>query len=91
MQDDPYKALAEKLHEFDWPADYMFKFIVPDDHEREIQVVQLFEGLQPQKFEKKQSKKGAYASFTIVVRMLNPNKVIAVYRNAEKIKNLISL
>lgn len=85
-----YNSLKERLRkDFTWPSNYMFKFIVPFDANSLNEVKELFE--KTTKLAHKESKSGKYISVTAQQIMASPADVIAVYRNAEKIKNIIAL
>lgn len=85
-----YNKLAEELNKQKWPAPYMFKFIVPNNHESIKQVSGLF--INPKaRITTHVSKTGKYCSVTIVEVMKNTNAIIDRYKQAEGIPNLMSL
>lgn len=74
----------------DFPADYMYKFIVPTDANQVQEVQDLFnEG--GAVIKTKKSKTGKYISVSVVLKVKNSDKVIEYYQQAEKIKGIISL
>lgn len=73
-----------------FPADYMYKFIVPTDYNQVQEVEELFNN-SGAIINKKKSKKGKYISVSIVLKVENSTKVISYYKKAQKIKGIISL
>lgn len=77
----------EKLEAtMDFPALYMFKFIVTED--KKEQVERLFQGTE---LIVKPSSKGKYVSVTAKVMMPTSDRIIEVYQEAHKIEGLIAL
>lgn len=70
----------------DFPALYMFKFIVTED--KKEQVERLFQGTE---LIVKPSSKGKYVSVTAKVMMPTSDRIIEVYQEAHKIEGLIAL
>ncbi len=86
-----YESLRKKLEEnTQWPAVYMFKFIVKSDKKQIAQVEDLFNTKEAQ-VTMRESKKGTFVSISAKEMMLNPEEVINRYRQAEGIEGLISL
>ena len=84
---DSFKELKEKLdNHHNWPENYTFKFVVPKD-----QINELLNVLPDGKRSQKESKTGKYISVTLVINAKHSDEVIDVYKQATKIKNLISL
>ena len=82
-----YNRLQQKLDEqFNWPTIYMFKFIAPIEQLNEV--LDLFSKAET---ETKVSSKGNYVSVTSTPLMLNSDKVIEKYREAEKIEGIVAL
>jgi hypothetical protein len=73
-------------NQYNWPADYLFKFIVNIEHKQEL--LQLFS---PHKVIEKLSSKGTYASITAQVFVHNADEVMDLYKKASKIQTVISL
>lgn len=90
-KEEKYKNLEVQLAQHqEWPAVYMFKFIIPADNQKLSQVENLF-NTEEAEVTVRQSSKGNYVSITAKELMLNPEKVIERYRDAEGIEGLISL
>jgi len=90
-KEDFYKRLHQQLLEStDWPAVYLFKFIVNSQQDKIEKLYEIFD-LQGAVIESKKSKKGNYTSVSITVRMQDPDQVIAKYREVEEIEGVISL
>jgi len=78
------KSLLES--EYDWPSQYLFKFIVPKNK------VWHLEKLFPQHpLELRSSKTGKYVSVTVNIELESADIVIAIYQKASHIEGLISL
>ena len=78
------KELLENQYEF--PCEYMFKFIVPKDQETEIR------SMFPDSDVKiRPSKNGNYLSLTVSIEVSSSDLVLAIYEKASKIKGLIAL
>jgi len=88
---EKYLKLEEQLKDgFDWPTVYMFKFIVPADNAKIAKVESLFNSKEAQ-ISMRNSRKGNFVSITAKELMMNPEKVIERYLEAEGIEGLISL
>lgn len=82
-----YAGFKEKLdNEYEWPALYMFKFIVPKKNESGVK--ELFPDTTLQT---KDSRSGKYVSFTAKLIMESSDEVIGIYKEAQKIKGIIAL
>jgi uncharacterized protein len=80
-------SFREKLDQhYQWPAFYIFKFIVPSGKESEVR--NLFP-LHPAT--EKLSSNGKYTSVTFEMQMTSANAVVAVYERAAQIEGLIAL
>ncbi|MBU3012245.1 DUF493 domain-containing protein [Polaribacter vadi] len=73
-----------------FPADYMYKFIVPTDGNQLDEVQTIFDN-KGAVIKTKKSKTGKYISITIVLKLINADEVIGYYKKVEKIKGIISL
>ncbi|SDS09091.1 hypothetical protein SAMN05216503_1948 [Polaribacter sp. KT25b] len=73
-----------------FPAEYMYKFIVPSNENQSEEVQELFNNTGAV-IKTKKSKTGKYHSLSIVLKVESANKVIEYYRKVEKIKGIISL
>ncbi|MBX2828272.1 MAG: DUF493 domain-containing protein [Flavobacteriaceae bacterium] len=86
-----YERLREQLQEdTQWPAPYMFKFIVPADHGKIAEIEAAFDGTDAQ-ISTRDSSKGTYTSVTIKVTMDSPDTVIEKYLEVSKVEGVISL
>jgi hypothetical protein len=86
-----YKKLKEQLDDTtEFPADYMYKFIVPTS-ENQVEEVQEMFNKGGAVINTKKSKTGKYISVSVVINLSNSDEVISYYRKAEKIKGIISL
>jgi putative lipoic acid-binding regulatory protein len=73
-----------------FPADYLYKFIVPTEANQVAEVETIFNN-SGAIINKKKSKTGKYVSVSIVLKIESSDKVISYYKRAEKIKGIISL
>lgn len=80
----------ELLKNTSWPADYLYKFIVPTDQERINRINRIFDNTGAV-IESKQSRKGKYTSLSIMVNLNSPDDVIDKYKEVGKIEGVISL
>ena len=90
MKTDFYKNLQQQLTaQFEFPLDYLFKFIIPADNHKLALVENLFgkEAI----VTTRTSKNGKFISISAKEKMLNATKIINVYKKAEKIEGIISL
>ncbi|PCE64135.1 DUF493 family protein [Sediminicola luteus] len=86
-----YSRLKEQLEQdTNWPAPYLYKFIVPTDTAKIQQIEDIFNNMGAV-INSKQSKKGTYTSVSINVRMPNPAKVIEKYIEVSAVEGVISL
>jgi len=72
--------------EYQWPDEYVFKFIVPENKK-----TQILEALPPVKYSERTSKKGAYTALTIRLVMKSANEVISIYQKVGEIEGVIAL
>jgi uncharacterized protein len=86
MSDEKFAGLQEKLDNQEWPAFYMFKFIVPVAKEKDL--LDLFG---KHETEKKFSSNGNYVSITSTYFMESAAEVIEVYKKASRIEGIVSL
>lgn len=88
MDSQWFDNFREKLDKhYAWPALYMFKFIVPADHQEELR--RLFP-LHVASTEKR-SGKGNYVSLTYQMMMPSSESVIQVYKKVSVIKGIVAL
>ena len=87
MSDSKEKDFKELLDsQYSWPSDYLFKFIVNNNHKEELLTV-----LGDHKAIEKPSSKGTYVSVSLRILMHSSDEVMEVYEKASKIKTVISL
>ncbi len=90
-EEDFYLRLKEELTTSTlWPAEYLYKFIVPTDDDKISQVQAAFNNMGAV-INTKTSSKGKYTSISINVRMKNPDAVIEKYQIVSKVEGVISL
>jgi putative lipoic acid-binding regulatory protein len=86
-----YKRLETKLDEQNtWPANYMFKFIVPTEENNVFTVENTFNGLGAI-IKTTASKTGKFTSLSIDVIMPNAQEIIQKYQELSIIKGIVSL
>ncbi len=93
MQDrkEFYENLKNQLDDTTkFPADYMYKFIVPTEEGQTEEVQKLFDKGEAV-IKTKKSKTGKYSSVSIVLKVKSSQEVISYYIKAENIKGIISL
>lgn len=87
MSNNDIISFKEKLdHEYEWPALYTFKFIVPKGQEGEVKSI-----FSNHEVTEKQSSKGNYISLTAKVMAESSDKVVEFYIEANKIEGIIAL
>lgn len=86
-----YGRLKEELLiNTSWPADYLYKFIVPTDKDKITQIQKIFDNTGAV-IESKKSRKGKYTSLSIMVNLKNPDEVIQKYKEVGEVDGVISL
>lgn len=87
-----YKKLKSELETTTekWPAEYLYKFIVPADVEKEQAIENEFNGLGAV-IKKNRSKTGKFTSVSINVVMKDADAVIEKYQALSTIEGIISL
>lgn len=87
-----YKKLKSQLQDTAiWPTVYLYKFIVPTEREKIVEVENIFDNMGAV-INTRQSKKGNYTSVSVNVKMKDPDAVIAKYKEVgEKVEGVISL
>ncbi|AQS93547.1 hypothetical protein BXQ17_05355 [Polaribacter sp. BM10] len=73
-----------------FPADYLYKFIVPSTENQVAEVEAIFNNTGAV-INTKKSKTGKYVSVSIILKIKSSDEVIAYYKKAENIKGIISL
>jgi len=86
-----YGRLREQLEgDTQWPAPYLFKFIVPASLEKIAEIEVIFDGMDA-RIVTRDSSKGTYTSVSIKVSMKSPDAVIDKYREVSSVEGVISL
>ena len=73
-----------------WPAEYLFKFIVPTQEDKVLEIENAFNQMGAV-IDTTQSKTGKYTSVSINVRMSSAQSVIDKYIQLSTIEGIISL
>ena len=90
-KDDFYSKLKIQLDDTtDFPADYLYKFIVPASENQVTEVESIFNNTGAV-IKTKNSKTGKYVSVSIILKLNSSDEIITYYRKVEKIKGIISL
>lgn len=90
-KDDFYSKLKIQLGDTtDFPADYLYKFIVPASDNQVAEVESIFNNTGAV-INTKNSKTGKYVSVSIILKLNSSDEIITYYRKVEKIKGIISL
>ena len=90
MDEERLKKLRELLDEQNqWPAIFLFKFIIPSDQEKLTQLKQIFG--ESAEISTRKSGKGNYTSVSIKEMMLDADSIFDRYRQASNIEGIISL
>lgn len=90
-KDDFYTKLKAQLEDTTkFPADYLYKFIVPTTENQVAEVEDLFNNTGAV-INTKKSKTGKYISVSILLKVKSSEEIILFYKKAEKIKGIISL
>ena len=86
-----YVRLKEELSTTsEWPSEYLYKFIVPTESQKVLEVENAFNNLGAV-IKTNQSKTGKYTSVSVNVRMESPEAVIEKYIALSNIEGIISL
>lgn len=90
--DEFYNKLREQLRQSaNWPAEYLYKFIIPTDVHKIAVLEAIFDNMGAV-INTTESKNGKYTSVSINILMRNPDAVIEKYLEvAEKVEGVISL
>ena len=86
-----YVRLREELANTSlWPSEYLYKFIVPSDLKKILEIESTFNNMGAV-IKTSHSKTGKYTSVSVNVRMKNPESVIEKYIEVSSIEGIISL
>lgn len=73
-----------------WPSKYLYKFIVPTNQNKIVEIEDIFDNMGAV-ITTKESSKGKYTSISILVNMKTPDHVIEKYKEVSKVEGVISL
>ena len=86
-----FEKLRRDLEEHqEWPSDYIFKFIIYNNHDKREELLSIFD-LTLCRLSAKESSNKKYVSITLIKHMMNPKEVIDKYIEVSKIDGIISL
>jgi putative lipoic acid-binding regulatory protein len=87
-----YVRLKEELEKTTtkWPAEYLYKFIVPADEEKVAFIEKTFNNLGAV-IKTNKSKNGNYSSVSINVMMPSADAIIEKYKEVSSVEGIISL
>lgn len=89
--DEFYQVLKERLEAtHDFPEKYLFKFIIPNDHPKLLEIYRIFDGLE-YTTHNRDSKNGKYVAVNLNAFVLDADQVVAIYRKVEKIEGVLML
>ena len=90
-QEDFYTKLRTSLSETTtFPSEYLYKFIIPSDKDKQIQLESMFNHMGAV-IKSKKSKNGKYTSISIRLIAKNVDEIISKYEEVAVIKGVISL
>ena len=90
-EEEFYKKLKVSLEETtQFPSEYMYKFIIPSDKEKLMEIESIFDHTGAV-IKTKPSKTGKYNSITVLVKMKNADAVIEKYKEVSNVEGVISL
>lgn len=88
---DFYERLRVELDNSNsWPAEYLFKFIVPSTSQNVLEVENAFNNIGAI-IKTTSSKTGKFTSISVDVTMKNAEDIIAKYQQLSNIKGIVSL
>ena len=86
-----YERLRQELDSSNtWPAEYLYKFIVPSEVEKVERVEKAFDDMGAV-IATRQSKTGKFTSISVNVRMNDALQIISKYKQLSDIEGIISL
>jgi putative lipoic acid-binding regulatory protein len=89
--EDFYKRLKEELaNSTVWPAEYLFKFIIPSDNHKIAVIENSFDNMGAV-LKTSTSKNGKYTSISVNTTMKSAQSVIDKYQELSTIEGIISL
>ena len=89
--EDFYKSFREKLEEnHNFPEDYLYKFIFPNDNAKMTDLYQIFDKIK-YTISTRESKNGKYISASILAFVLDADQVIDLYKKVAQIEGVVML
>lgn len=89
--DEFYKSLKLKLEEnHNFPEDYLYKFIFPNDHAKLTELYQIFDSIK-YTISTRESKNAKYISASILAFVMDANQVIDLYKKVSEIEGVVML
>jgi len=86
-----YASLKEKLEEtHNFPEEYLFKFIIPNDSAKLTEIYKVFDGLQ-HTLSNRDSKNGKYVSVSVNSFVLDADQVVKIYQEVSVIEGVMML
>lgn len=86
-----YASLKEKLEEtHNFPEEYLFKFIIPNDSAKLTEIYKVFDGLQ-HTLSNRDSKNGKYVSVSVNAFVLDADQVVKIYQEVSVIEGVMML
>ncbi|MDR2206034.1 MAG: DUF493 domain-containing protein [Flavobacteriaceae bacterium] len=86
-----YASLKEKLEAaHDFPENYLFKFIIPNDQSKLTEIYRVFDGLK-YTLSNRDSKNGKYVSVNVNAFVLDADQVIKIYQEVAKVEKVLML
>lgn len=90
-KDEFYESLRTKLEaNHDFPEDYLYKFIFPNEHTKLTELYQIFDQMK-YTISTRESKNGKYISASILAFVLDANQVIDLYKKVSTIEGVVML
>lgn len=89
--DQQYKELKNRLIEtMQFPDDYTFKFIVPNDPQHYAEVIKILDDYKP-KLSTRESSSAKYISISAEVRVFSADEIIEVYQLMSQVDGIMML
>ncbi len=86
-----YTTLKERLDAvYEFPDNYLFKFIIPNDHSKMTDIYKVFDGIH-NTTTTHESKNGKYVSVNLQAFVLDADQVVKVYKEVSKIEGVLML
>lgn len=86
-----FEKLTKRLENTtEFPAEYLYKFIVPNQAQKIEQLKEIFKGKSAE-ITLKDSSAGKYTAVSVRLNVQNPEEVIHFYKEAAKVDGIVSL